>query len=47
MNSFDVFAIGTTDYKNNFWNIKMKGKPTSHDVLFKGKTHRGNVCSSL
>ncbi len=36
MNSYDAYAIGTTDYHNNFWNLKMKGKPTPHEMLAKG-----------
>ncbi len=36
MNNYDAFAIGTTDYHNNFWNLKMKGKPTPHEMLAKG-----------
>ncbi len=39
---YDIYTIGTTDYKNNFWNMAMRGKPHGTDLIQKG-TVGGNM----
>ena len=33
---YDIYTVGTSDYKNNFWNKLMKGQPNSTELLNKG-----------
>lgn len=33
---YDIYTVGTADYKNNFWNKVMRGQPNSMKIIDKG-----------
>lgn len=33
---YDIYTVGTPDYKNNFFNKVMRGQPSSTELINKG-----------
>lgn len=41
--NYDTFTVGTTEYKNSFWNKAMKGHQAPYEVISKGMVSNNTI----